>query len=295
MAPKSLHNSPLFKKVLFGFAFSPNLENNLFEVLRVCRFLDAGLTLLHVGVCTTDKKQSMAALLEKIPEAAVVEQILWREGDPYQTIYNQCNLLRIDLLVIGAQQHESLFQFYVGSVARKLTRNVSCSVLLLINAAKERVACKHVVVNGIMSNHTALSIYSAFFIAQKLGAKQLTVVEEIAPKQIKVAVEDDRSLIKSLRKRHQLEASEDRRVQKIIEAIPSELKEAINLRSQPIFGKRGYSIGHYAEISRADLLVMNAEKHTSIIKRIFRRDIEFILSDLPCELLIVRPQRTQHE
>ena len=110
-----------------------------------------------------------------------------------------------------------------------------------------------------------------------------------------MAVEDDRSLIKSLRKRHQLEASEDRRVQKIIEAIPSELKEAINLRSQPIFGKRGYSIGHYAEISRADLLVMNAEKHTSIIKRIFRRDIEFILSDLPCELLIVRPQRTQHE
>lgn len=295
MAKKTSDTSPLFKKVLFGFAFSPNLENNLFEVLRVCQFLGAELTLLHVGACTPDKKQSITTLLEKIPEAAVVDQILWYEGDPYQTIYSQCNLLNIDLLVIGAQQHESLFQFYVGSVARKLTRNVGCSVLLLINAAKERVACKHVVVNGILSNQTARSIYSAFFMAQKLGAKQLTVVEEIAPKQIKVAVEDDRSLIKSLRKRHLLEANEDKRIQKIMEEIPSELKESISLRSQPIFGKRGYSIGHYAEISRADLLVMNAEKHNTILKRIFRRDIEFILSDLPCELLIVRPQRTQHE
>jgi len=264
-------------------------------VLRVCRFLGAELTLLHVGACTADKKQAIDALLEKIPEAQVVGQILWQEGDPYQTIYDQCALLDIDLLVIGAQQHESLFRFYVGSVARKLTRNVGCSVLLLINAAKERVACKHVVVNGILSDYTASSIYAAFFMAQQLGAQQLTVVEEIAPKAIKVAVEDDRTLIKSLRKRHQLEVSEDRRIQKIIEEIPEALKEGVSLRSQPIFGKRGYSIGHFAEISRADLLVMNAEKQTSLFKRIFTRDIEFILSDLPCELLIVRPKIKAHD
>ena len=295
MVKKTSDTSPLFKKVLFGFAFSPNLENNLFEVLRVCQFLGAELTLLHVGACTADKKQAINALLEKIPEAQVVSQILWQEGDPYQTIFDQCALLDIDLLMIGAQQHESLFRFYVGSVARKLTRNVGCSVLLLINAAKERVACKHVVVNGILSDYTASSIYAAFFMAHQLGAQQLTVVEEIAPKAIKVAVEDDRTLIKSLRKRHQLEVSEDRRIQKIIEEIPEALKEGISLRSQPIFGKRGYSIGHFAEISRADLLVMNAEKQTSVFKRIFTRDIEFILSDLPCELLIVRPKITAHD
>ena len=65
MAKKTSDTSPLFKKVLFGFAFSPNLENNLFEVLRVCRFLGAELTLLHVGACTADKKQAIDALLKK--------------------------------------------------------------------------------------------------------------------------------------------------------------------------------------------------------------------------------------
>ena len=65
MVKKTSDTSPLFKKVLFGFAFSPNLENNLFEVLRVCQFLGAELTLLHVGACTADKKQAINTLLEK--------------------------------------------------------------------------------------------------------------------------------------------------------------------------------------------------------------------------------------
>lgn len=295
MVKKAADVATLFERVLFGFAFSPNLENNLFEVLRVCKFLGAKLILLHVGACTKEKKATIEGLLKHVTHAEVVSEVRWQEGDPYQTIYQQCEQLKVDLLIIGAQQHESLFRFYVGSVARKLTRKVNCSVLLLINAAKERVACRHVVVNGIMSEQTSLSIYAAFFMAHRLGAQQLTVVEEIAPKAIKVAVDDDRTLLKSLRKRRQIEVSEDRRVQKMIETIPATLKEDLRLRSQPIFGKRGYSIGHFAEISRADLLVMNAEKPASILKRIFTRDIEYILSDLPCDLLIVRPKTSANE
>jgi len=284
----------LFKKVLFGFAFSPNLENNLYEVFRVCRFLGAELTLLHVGACTEKKKAALSTLLDQIPNAEVVSEVLWREGDPFQTIYDQCDALSIDLLMIGAQRHETLFRFYVGSVARKLTRRVNCSVLLLTNASRERVACKHVVVNGVLSDYTADAINAAFFVGQRLGARQLTIVEEIAPNKVQVAVDDDRSLVKSLRKKHQLELREDERVRSIVAAVPASFKEGVSYRTQPIFGKRGYSIGHYAEISRADLLVLNAEKHSSIFKRIITRDIEFILSDLPCELLIIRPKKEQN-
>ena len=57
---------------------------------------------------------------------------------------------------------------------------------------------------------------------------------------------------------------------------------------QSIFGRRGYSIGHYAKVKRADLLIMNAPKKTSLVDRIFPHDIEYILSELPTDLLIVK-------
>ena len=65
-------------------------------------------------------------------------------------------------------------------------------------------------------------------------------------------------------------------------------KAHVKIKTQGIFGKRGYSIGHYAEVVRADLLVMNAPLKTGLLDRIFPHDIEYILSDLPTDLLIIR-------
>ncbi|MBT4345236.1 MAG: universal stress protein, partial [Flavobacteriales bacterium] len=39
---------------------------------------------------------------------------------------------------------------------------------------------------------------------------------------------------------------------------------------------------------RADLLVMNAPSKTSILDRIFPHDIEYILTELPTDVLIVK-------
>ena len=116
---------------------------------------------------------------------------------PYNVILDACDSKNIDLLILGALQHENMFQFYVGSIARKLTRKVSCSVLLLIKPSDVRVPCKHVVVNGLDAPDTPLAITDAFYVANALGAQQLTIVEEIRQSEIHVTVEDDRSLKKS--------------------------------------------------------------------------------------------------
>ena len=58
--------------------------------------------------------------------------------------------------------------------------------------------------------------------------------------------------------------------------------------SQPIFGKKGYSIGHYAQITRADLLVMNAPTKMTFWDRLFPHDIEHILTELPTDVLILQ-------
>ncbi len=277
-----------FSTILFGFAFSPKLEVNILETARIAHFFKARLILMHVGEHTDDKEAILRNVLKGIQHPDVEIELHWRQGKPIQTILSACDEFNIDLLVLGALQHENLFQFYVGSIARKLTRQVCCSVLLLIKPSALRVPCQHVVVNGLDAPETPYAIAMALYAAHVLGAKQITVVEEILQKEIHVTVEDDRSLKRANIIKERLKHREESRVRKIIASLPKELLRDIEIKTQSIFGKRGYSIGHYAEIVRADLLVMNAPTQSGLLDRIFTHDLEYILSDLPTDLLIIR-------
>lgn len=279
-----------FKTILFGFAFSPSLRVNLFETTRIAHFFGAKLLLLHVGEKTPEKLEQIKSILAQTDHQDLEVEIQWKSGSPFDVISNTCKDSKIDLLILGAVQHENVFQFYVGSIARKLTRKVCCSVMLLIKPSAERVPCKHVVVNGLDAPETPLAITDAFYVSKALGAQQLTIVEEILQKEIHVTVEDDRSLKKANLVKERLKRREESRVRKIIDDLPDSLTKDVNVKTQSIFGKRGYSIGHYAEVIRADLLVMNAPVKTGLLDRIFPHDIEYILSDLPTDLLIIRKQ-----
>lgn len=277
-----------FKTILFGFAFSPSLRVNVLETARIAKFFEAKLILLHVGEKSQEKSDQINEILRQTEHPNVEVEIRWESGDPFEVISKTCAASNIDLLILGAMQHENMFQFYVGSIARKLTRKVCCSVLLLIKPSAERVPCKHIVVNGLDAPETHIAITDAFYAANALGAQQLTIVEEILQKEIHVTVEDDRSLKKANLVKERLKQREESRVRNIINSLPQNLTENITVKTQSIFGKRGYSIGHYAEVVRADLLIMNAPNKTGFLDRLFPHDIEYILSDLPTDLLIIR-------
>ncbi len=277
-----------FKTILFGFAFSPSLRVNVLEATRIAHFFGAKLILLHVGSKTDEKLSKINTVLKEVEYKDPAVEVRWQNGNPFEVIKHACRTMDIDLLILGAMQHENMFQFYVGSIARKLTRKVCCSVLLLIRPSAERVPCKHVVVNGLDAPETPKAITNAFFVANALGAQQLTIVEEILQKELHVTVEDDRSLKRANIMKERLKHREESRVRKLISGLPEPLVKNIAVKTQSIFGKRGYSIGHYAEVVRADLLVMNAPSKTGILDRIFPHDIEYILSDLPTDTLIIR-------
>ncbi|SDN05505.1 universal stress protein [Kriegella aquimaris] len=277
-----------FKTILFGFAFSPSLKVNVLEATRIAYFFGAKLILLHVGEKTIEKSNGIETLLTETEHPELSVEIQWKNGNPFQVILETCKTSNIDLLILGAVQHENLFRFYVGSIARKLTRKVCCSVLLLIKPSAVRIPCKHIVVNGVDAPDTPLAIEMAFYVAKILGSQQLTIVEEILQKELHVTVEDDRSLKKANIMKERLKHREESRVRKIISELPEVMTKDVVIKMQSIFGKHGYSIGHYAEVVRADLLVMNAPIKTGLLDRIFTHDIEYILSDLPTDLLIVR-------
>ena len=143
-------------------------------------------------------------------------------------------------------------------------------------------------VNGLKDPKTEETVTTAFFVGHKLGASKVTVVEEISDDEVSVKVDDDKSLRKSTIVKERLRIREEMRVKAILKTIPGELTKDIVIKSQPIFGKRGYSIGHYAQVARADLLVMNAPSKMTFWDRLFPHDIEHILTELPTDVLIVQ-------
>ena len=272
-------------KILIGIAFSPNLKPNLFEAVRMANMFNAELVGVHVGTETDQKKESINALLQEADTLKKPFTIKWQQGKPVDVIIETCDKERIDLLILGAIQQENLYRYYVGSIARKITRKAQCSVLLLIKPSVTRMACKHIVVNGLEDKKTEETIKTAFVVANYLNCKKVTIVEEIKQEELHITVNDDISLRRANIAKERIKTREDRRIKNILKEIDC---TNLNVKTQPIFGKRGYSIGHYAKVKRADLLVMNAPNKSGLLDRIFPHDIEYILSELPTDVLIVK-------
>jgi len=277
-----------FKTIGIGIAFSPNLKANIFEAARLALFFDAKLIMIHIGAQSDDKSKTINSILSSFKKDNLKYEVVFKSGNPVAAILDTTNKKDIDLLIIGAAKRENLLKYFVGSIARKITRQAKCSLLLLINPSIDRIVCRHIVVNGLEDPKTEQTIATAFYVASKLKAEKITIVEEIKPNEIAVNVDDDKSLRHANIVRERISNRETSRINHIIEDLPQEYTNTIAIKSQPIFGTQGYSIGHYAQISRADLLVMNAPTKMTFWDRLFPHDIEHILTELPTDVLIIQ-------
>ena len=276
-----------FKTIGIGVTFSPNLKANIYEASRLAMVFQSKLLLIHVGDVSEEKRQKFETILQPFIVDGLVAQVVFQPGKPVDAILESVVKQKIDLLILGAVKRESFLKYYVGSIARKITRNVSCSVMLLINPSIERVQCKHIVVNGLEDKKTEQTIATAFVVATALSSDKITIVEEISHDKVGT-VEDTKSLRKTNLLKEKIKRQEETRVQTILSHIPDAHKKNQNIATQAIFGKRGYSIGHYAQVVRADLLVMNAPEKTGFFDRLFPHDIEHIFTELPNDILIIR-------
>lgn len=285
--PTNLSLKP-FKHIGIGVAYSPNLKANLFEAARLSVFFGSKLFLIHVGKASKDKKDMLSVILKGFEKDNLNYEVVFKTGNPVDVILSIAEDKKIDLLILGALQRERFFKYYIGSIARKITRLAKCSVLLLIKPSVERVPCQHVVVNGLKDPRTEQTILCSFYVAKKLNADKITIVEEIKSEQVAVKVYDDKSLRRATIAKERIKLRENSRIKEILSHIPEAHTKNKTIKLQPIFGKQGYSIGHYAQVSRADLLVMNAPRKMTFWDRLFPHDIEYILTELPTDVLILQ-------
>jgi nucleotide-binding universal stress UspA family protein len=282
-----LNHKP-FKIIGIGVAFSPNLKANLYEAARLSLLLDSKLLLIHVGDSSEEKKNTIQEILKPFEAKNLNFELVFQAGEPVEVILNTVIKKRIDLLILGALRRENFLKYYLGSIARKITRKAQCSVLMLTNPSVERIPCKHIVVNGLRDDQTEKAIQAAVYVGNALHSEQLTIVEEITQDELSLTVDDDKSLRRVNLMKEKLKRREDLRIQDILNTIPEDDKKTITIKTQPIFGKRGYSIGHYAKVVRADLLVMNAPGKMNFWDRLFPHDLEHILTELPTDLLVIQ-------
>lgn len=280
-----------FERVGLAIALSPRAEALLSEAVRIVKLMNASLTLIHVGELSSTQHEQLRKLISKTGADSVNTTVIAKEGAPVDVILEICQVQKVDLLIAGALLKENLARYFRGSIARKLSREAQCSILLITNPKTKSEPCRKVLVNGISHPKTPDTVKTAVKFAGWLKANELIIADEVPTHAIRVRVNDDKGLIHAERKRRAVVRDENKRLSSALNEVV--IPVGLQISKQVLYGKPGYSIGHFAADKGVDLLIMNSpDTRLGILDRLFTHDIEYVLSDLPCDLLIVHSTRS---
>jgi nucleotide-binding universal stress UspA family protein len=274
----------VFKKIGIAIAFSPRLEALIAEAAKMQIGLKSELVFIHVGNKSEEDIKTLNEYLEKY-DLLNNSKLIWQEGETVETILNICNEEQLDLLVAGALEKESLIKYIMGSVARKLSRKIKCSMLMLTEPKIESSPINYIVVEGSNNPKTENTIAVAIEIAKAFKVKNVDVIQETDLNKAVLIRSDEFKENEVAKHKENLIEEEDKRLNYILSCNDcGDLK--INI--DRIEGKPGYIISKYAREHHADLLILNSpDRKLNLIDRVFPTDIEFALADLPCNLLLV--------
>mgnify|MGYP000051758594 CR=1 FL=1 len=274
-----------FETIAVAVSFSPRLEAVLCEAKRISNLFGSQLILLHVGDKTPEKEELLEAHIKKAGLDKNKNRLIWMDGEPVDTILKLCKLNIVDLLILGAIEKENLFRFYVGSIARTISRRAKCSVLLLTQPSNHPKRFKKIIVNGVDNPKTIHTIKTALYISKHEKLSEFTVVQEDDLPVLSMTIAESSTAPEATKIKKEMMQDENIKLQKIVDGLD---KENITVAIKTVHGKPGYAISQFAKQKDADLLVFNSpDTHLGIFDRIFTHDIEYALANLPCNLLIV--------
>lgn len=273
------------KKIAGSIAFSPKAKSLIRKTIKMASMLNAEPIFIHVGEKTPQSIEKMEHQFTLLNLNYKDYTVIWKEGDPVNEVVDFCNEYDVDLIIAGALNKENILKFYFGSVARDISRKANCSVLMLTDEGKKNVPFEKIVVEANDSNNS-FAVKLANLIAVSYCAKRLILVNEAHHPTMAYSMADSSPAeeVKSLRKA--LKEEQKQEVENLCQECD---QESLKISTRTIEGKHGFAISKFAREVDADLLVVNAsERQMGFLDRIFTHDIEHILADLPCNLLIAK-------
>lgn len=278
----------MFKKLAAAIAFSPRMEAILHEAGRLCQLFEAELILIHVGEESEEKKNHLSSSLSKANMDPALVPVFWEEGDPAKKIKSVCKKQKVDLLIAGALVKENIFQYYIGSVARRILRKATCSVLVLTEPTAKPALFKRIVVHAGEESDALKTISTGCFIGQKDQANHFNILKEIKMYGLTMALagEDPEHEYSETRRNILQENIEE--VKKVMKQCPC---EGLKINIKILAGKSGFEIAKFTRNHHADLLILEAPKRElNFLDRMFPNDLEYILADLPSNLLLLQAE-----
>lgn len=124
---------PLFRRAIVAVALSPRIKAVLNQSQRILERIGARPILLHVGQDSPASRSRLAAAIADSTFAGRDPEVIIASGHPTEVMVEVARRQRADLILAGAAQKESLWRHLFGSVARQLTRQAPCSLLLMTN------------------------------------------------------------------------------------------------------------------------------------------------------------------
>lgn len=274
----------MYKKIALAIAFSPRMEALICETKRMKDLYGASLILIHIGQDTKEKRETLDALLTKYQLDPQTTTVIWKEGKPAKKIIQICNQENVDLLIAGALKKENVFTYYLGSVARKIIRKAKCSVLVLIEPSEQPRKFDKVVINGTQQSQTPQVIRKGIALCKAERSTQVYIVNEIKMYLLRMATASEESEAKAAMIKRQLVQDEINYVEHILKDIDQgDLKVQIKVTG----GRWAVELAKFSEKIHADLLIVGAQENLNFLDRLFPHDLEDILSNLPCNVLII--------
>lgn len=276
----------MFNKVAVAVAASPTLGALLAEAKRLQDLFGSEILLLHVR--RNENKEEEAYLRAAITSSSFIQEkttLFFEKGDPASAILSFCKKQQVDLLVAGALKRESILRSYLGSVGRKIIRAASCSILILVDPSEAPAPFHEIVVDGSEQVNTRQVIEMACKIGQKQNASHVHILKDIKLYGLTMAVASEDSENEYAEQRRKLIQAEIENIKLLLNDIDT---NKLNINIKIISGKRGFEISKFARRVEADLVVMaGAGKKLGFMDRILSHDMEYMLADIPTNLLII--------
>lgn len=275
-----------FENIAVAVSFSLRYKAVISEAARLSRLHRAKLILIHIGELTDLQTARLECCVEAFNIKKKYYKIITLSGIVVPTILKICKENIVDLLVLGALKKETVLQHYVGSIARKISRKAKCSVLLIPDPKERPLIFDKVVVSAVDSPKTPLTLATAVYVANIEDSKELFIVNEEYIPMFQSAYADSSTNTEIEEKKSNYITDCKQKVVEILNEIPG--ASSICTKQRVIFGKPGHSIQVFAKSKKPDLLIVNStKKNSGILDRLFPHDLEYLLEDLPCNLLIV--------
>ena len=276
----------MFSKIGLAITFSPNGKALLKESVRLQKLFGAKLVLIHIGEKNKISEKNLTDTIESTGLDKQNVEIIWDKGDTAKSIIKNSKKAKVDLLISGALEEEKIFNFFFGSVARKLMREFTSTTLILKSPSMEPKSFKKFYLAVDYSIQSEKAIVSAYKFAIKEKAEEFVIIRDFYAPVLTAAIIDSGSSDEINSLKQQWIDEEMEKMKLFVKEL--NLKE-IEPKIVCLYGKKGWEAGNYARQYNADIFVVSSPpKKERLLEKLFLHTAEFAFEKLPSNLLIIR-------